>query len=166
MTNDDLLARLKALVGKEFTFAAPEEVGRASIRQFALAIGDPNPLYMDHVLAGTSPHGGIVAPPTFICETNQYLPGPVDEEHGSLNATDIPTGGVIRMGNDYQFFRLVRPSDVVTAQWTVAECFEREGRSGRMALLVMDKTFRNQRGELLATNRETYAYRLSGGGRP
>lgn len=163
MTDGGLLSRLKALVGREFTFTAPEEVGFASIREFALAIGDPNPLYMDHALAGASPHGGIVAPPTFICETNQYLSGPVDEEHGSLNAAGIPTDGVIRMGNDYQFFRLVRPSDVVTAQWKVSECFEREGRGGRLAFLVLDKTFRSQNGELLATNRETYAYRLSGG---
>lgn len=166
MTDDGLLSRLKALVGREFTFTAPEEVGFASIRQFALAVGDLNPLYMDHALAGASPHGGIVAPPTFICETSQYLPGAVDEEHGAINPASIPTGGVIRMGNDYQFFRLVRPSDVVTAQWRVAECFEREGKSGRMAFLVMEKTFRTQSGELLATSRETCAYRLSGGGRP
>ncbi len=166
MTDDGLLSRLKALGGKEFTFTAPEEVGFASIRQFAMAIGDMNPLYLDHALAGASPHGGIVAPPTFICETNQYLSGMVDDEHGSLNAASIPTDGVIRMGNDYQFFRLVRPSDVVTAQWRVADCFEREGKSGRLAFLVMEKTFRTQSGELLATSRETYAYRLSGGGRP
>lgn len=166
MTDDDLLARLKALVGKEFTFTAPEEVGRASIRQFALAVGDLNPLYMDQALAQAGPHGGIVAPLTFICETNQYLSGPVDEEHGSLNSASIPTDGVIRMGNDYQFFRLVRPSDVVTALWKVSECFEREGKGGRLAFLVLDKTFRSQSGELLATSRETYAYRLSGGSRP
>lgn len=166
MTTDDLLERLKALVGTEFTFTAPDEVGFASIRQFALAVGDMNPLYLDHTVAHAGPHGGIVAPPTFICETNQCLSGVVDEEHGSLIAAGIPTDGIIRMGNDYRFFQLVRPSDVVTARWRVAECFEREGKSGRMAFLIMDKAFRNQRGELLATNRETYAYRLPGGARP
>ena len=34
---------IQALVGKEWVFTCPEETGRASIRKFALAIGDHNP---------------------------------------------------------------------------------------------------------------------------
>ena len=57
-----LTEEIKAWIGREAHYPAREELGRASIRYFALALGDDNPLYAD----------GAVAPPTLICETNQY----------------------------------------------------------------------------------------------
>ena len=69
---------LKAWIGREVTYAAPEELGRAAIRYFALASGDGNPLYYDEAIARRSRHGGIIAPPTLVCETNQIYPRPPD----------------------------------------------------------------------------------------
>ena len=37
----------RARIGEKASYTAPEELGRASIRYFALAIGDYNPLYVD-----------------------------------------------------------------------------------------------------------------------
>ena len=37
------------------SYTAPEELGRASIRYFALAIGDYNPLYVDKRAAERAP---------------------------------------------------------------------------------------------------------------
>ena len=34
-------------VGREYPASAPYEVGREHIRSFAVAINDPNPLYVD-----------------------------------------------------------------------------------------------------------------------
>jgi len=42
---------LKSWIGREVTYAAKEEVGRSSIRYFALAIDDENPLYQDDASA-------------------------------------------------------------------------------------------------------------------
>ena len=44
---DSLLERLKATVGQELVFNAPDEIGRPAFRQYALAVGDFNPLYSD-----------------------------------------------------------------------------------------------------------------------
>ena len=68
-----LSPEIQNMIGNEWTFVAPEELGKASIRMFALAIGDFNPLYIDDGYASGSKYGGLIAPPTFICETTQYL---------------------------------------------------------------------------------------------
>jgi acyl dehydratase len=55
----------QAYVGRSFPFPDAYDVGRESIRQFADAIGDTNPLYHDKVAAQSAGHLDVVAPPTF-----------------------------------------------------------------------------------------------------
>jgi hypothetical protein len=50
-----LTEELRGWIGREVSYAAPEEIGRASIRYFALAIGDDNPLYVDEDYARARP---------------------------------------------------------------------------------------------------------------
>jgi|SRR3954452_16045870 acyl dehydratase len=52
------------LVGRKY---APQtyEVGREKVREFADAIGDPNPAYRDVFAAQALGHRDLVAPPTF-----------------------------------------------------------------------------------------------------
>jgi len=54
-----------AFVGRSFPFADPYPVGAAKIREFAEAIGDLHPLYLDRVAAQSAGHPDVVAPPTF-----------------------------------------------------------------------------------------------------
>ena len=54
-----------ALVGRSYPPSAPYEVGREKIREFADAIGDPNPAYRDVEAARALGHPDVVAPPTF-----------------------------------------------------------------------------------------------------
>jgi acyl dehydratase len=56
----------QAYVGRSFPFADSYEVGRESIRQFASAIADDNPMYFDRVVAQSAGHPDVVAPPTFV----------------------------------------------------------------------------------------------------
>ena len=67
-----LTEELRGWIGREVSYTGPEEIGRAAIRYFALAIGDENPLYTDEAYARAAGYPSIVAPPTFVCETNQY----------------------------------------------------------------------------------------------
>ncbi|GBD11209.1 hypothetical protein HRbin23_00861 [bacterium HR23] len=152
--------QFRHLIGQEFTFTAREEVGRAFIRLYALAIGDLNPLYVNAEVARRGQYGDIVAPPTFVCETTPYYQGEVDEEGGFSDRVRLPLGQVIRAANDYTFHRLLRPTDIITARVKISDLYERQGRSGRLLFLVADITYTNQHGELLAENRETLAYRL------
>ncbi len=54
------------LVGKAYPAPEAYEVGREKIRDFALAIGDPNPVYVDPVAARAAGHPDVIAPPTFL----------------------------------------------------------------------------------------------------
>ena len=53
-------------VGREYPASDTFEVGREHVRQFAEAIGDPDPLYRDRAAAQAAGHPDVVAPPTFL----------------------------------------------------------------------------------------------------
>ncbi len=53
-------------VGREYPASTSYEVGREHVRQFADALGDPNPLYRDREAARAAGHPDVVAPPTFL----------------------------------------------------------------------------------------------------
>lgn len=149
---------LRACIGKEATYTAPEELGRASIRYFALATGDKNPLYHDEAYALASAHAGIVAPPTLVCETNQlYACEPGDEGYfGHKWELPIASERTIRGGNEYEFYQPVRPDDLITVNWRIVDIYERDTRqAGSLIFVISEARYTNQRGELLAINRET-----------
>lgn len=52
-------------VGREYTSPEPYEVTRGKIREFADAIGDPNPVYRDAASARAAGYADVLAPPTF-----------------------------------------------------------------------------------------------------
>ena len=137
-----------------------EEVGRASIRKFALAVADMNPLYVDREAAIGGSYGDVVAPPTLVCETGQYYRGEIDEEGGFLDRVNLPLGQEIRAGKEYTFHKPVRPDTVITARFAIRDIYEREGHTGRLLFVITDIAYTDQRGESLAENHETLAYRL------
>jgi acyl dehydratase len=55
----------QSFVGRKYPPTAPYEVGREKIREFADAIGDPNPVYRDPQAARALGHPDVIAPPTF-----------------------------------------------------------------------------------------------------
>ncbi len=153
-----LTDELKSWIGREARYSAPEELGRASIRYFALALGDDNPLYLDDDHARAAGHRSVVAPPTLVCETCQYNAGPPGENGYIGHEWDLPIDNVrlIRAANDYEFTRPVYPDDRITVTWTLADIEERPSRRGGTQLFVTSiAVYENQDGERLATNRET-----------
>lgn len=152
---------LKAWIGREATYTAPEELGRASIRYFALALRDDNPVYSDADFASRTVHGDIIAPPTFVCETNQIINRPLDENGYIGHDWPLPlsSGRFIRGGNEYEFFQPVRASDRVSVTWKILDIYERHTRKlGTLIFVVSEAHYTNQNKELLAINRETNIY--------
>jgi len=149
---------LRACIGREATYTAPEEIGRAGIRLFALAMQDGNPMHQDEALATASRHGGIVASPTLVCETNQPVRRPADETGYFGHAWGLPLSSqdFMRGGNEYEFHQPVRPDDRITVTWRILDIQSRETRGGGTLIFVTSEArYTNQRGELLAVNRET-----------
>ena len=153
-----LTPELSARVGETVVYTAPEELGRSAIRYFALAIGDYNPLYVDQRVAERAGLRDVMAPPTLLCETNQYMIGPRDHDgylgHGW--GIEIPNTRLVRGGNAYEFFQAVHPDDIVTATWTIADITERQTSKGLDMLIVTSRaTYTNHRNEQLCTNTES-----------
>ncbi|MEV6968243.1 MaoC family dehydratase N-terminal domain-containing protein [Hamadaea sp. NPDC051192] len=147
-----LTDELRAQIGREATYTAPDEIGRAAIRYFAQAIGASNPAYL-----GAEP----IAPPTMICETNSYTGQAADAEgypgHGW--DLDVPGTRLIRGGNAYEFHTPATAGDVLTVAWRLESMTERTTAQGLQMLLVTSvATYRNQHGHLLAVNTETLIY--------
>lgn len=54
-----------SFIGRTYPPTETYEVGRVKIREFADAIGDPNPAYRDVEAAQALGHPDVIAPPTF-----------------------------------------------------------------------------------------------------
>lgn len=158
---------LKAWIGREAHYPAREELSRASIRYFALAIGDDNPLYYDDDYARAAGHDGVIAPPTLVVETSQYAHRSPDADGYIGHAWDLPISDcrMIRAGNEYEFHRPVRPDDRISATWTLEAIVERPSSRGGSQLFVTSVgRFYAADGELLALNRETTVFQPLGTG--
>lgn len=156
-----LTPELEALIGTEAVYSTDEPLGRASIRYFARAIGDDNPIYTDPAAAREAGYTDVIAPPTLVCETNQYIDRPPNEDGylGHLWNIDVPGTRLIRGGNEYEFHQPVYPSDCITARWRIADISERVSSGGTAMLFVVSEVrYSNQHGDLLAVNRETNIY--------
>lgn len=159
-----LTDEIKAFVGREVRYTAPDALGAAAFRYFALAVGDDEPIYVDAQAARAAGYDDVVAPPTFVCETNQYLHRPPDEEGYIGHSWDLPVSGcrMVRGGHEYEFGRPVRGDDVLTVVWRIDDIVEKTSSSGRGMLLVTSTaTYTAQDGAFLARNRETMIYQES-----
>lgn len=156
-----LTDEVRAHVGRTVTYTAPEELGRASMRYFARAVGDDDPRVTDVEAARAAGFRDVMAPPTFVCETNQYLDRRPDDEgyigHGW--GIEIPGTRLLRGGHEYAFHEPVHPDVVLTVTWEVADIEARTSSNGSELVIVSSlATYRDQHGTLLATNRETLIY--------
>ncbi|WP_229052092.1 MaoC family dehydratase N-terminal domain-containing protein [Aeromicrobium sp. Leaf350] len=161
-----LTDEIRALVGQRRVYTAPEPFGAASGRYFGLAIGDDNPLYRDPEHARAQGLAGVTAPPTLICETNQYSGLPMDDEGyaGHRWGIQIENTREVRGGNAYVFGRRLRPEDVVTATWEITDAVEKTSGSGAAMLIVTSRaTYTDEHDEFLAENTETIIFIDLGG---
>ena len=156
-----LTEELKGWIGREVHYPAREELGRASIRYFALAIGDENPLYVDDAYARQAGHPSVIAPPTLVCESCQYAhqkPN-ADGYIGHEWRLPVPNTRTVRAGNDYEFMRPVLPTDRISVTWTLESIVEKPSSRGGTQLFVSSVArYRDAQGEVVAINRETIVY--------
>lgn len=154
-----LTDEVAAHIGRVVSYTAPEPLGRAAFRYFARAIGDDNPIYTDGDAARAAGYRDVVAPPTFVCETNQYLDRLPDDDGYVGHTWDLPipiSTRTVRGGHDYELLRPVHPDHVLTVIWRIEDMVERTSSTGAALLIVTSLAeYHDQDGALLARNRET-----------
>src|SRR5436190_15398330 len=125
-------------------------VERGKIREFADAIGDPNPLYRDLAYAESKGFAGIVAPPTLL-RTFLYEPPVASQALGVKDWSYIVHGE-----QEFEYLVPVVAGDVLTAQDRIVSITEKESRrAGKLQIAVIETTFHNQRGEKVQVARRT-----------
>jgi len=147
------------------------EVEEGSIKRFADAVGETNPLYWDEEHAGKSRYGSIIAPPGFFGWPAKLPRGmtfqrPTDisdppEATEAMRAALAKAGywRVVDGGIEYEFFQPVKAGDVLTAKSTIQDIREREGKTGKMTFIIIETAYYNQNNELAARARATAIYR-------
>jgi len=119
----------RSIIGSEFDRTVFDPVAQETIDQYVRVSGEPIP-------------APGVAPPTFVVRLrgDRFMPANMP----NLGRTGFDAG------KDIEFGVPVRVGDVLTAVSTVHDIYEKTGRSGSMAFVVLRGLITNQRGELVA----------------
>jgi acyl dehydratase len=156
----DLPASVQALIGVERTRRVL--VRSDDIRRFAQAIGATNPVHYDEEHARTTRHGRLVAPPLF-CQALTYDDVPPEQLRADGSPAeidiDIPSTRAVGGGSEYRIHRLVGAGETITVVSRLAGVQAKQGRSGPLHLVVVETDFRDERGELVASETATYIKR-------
>jgi acyl dehydratase len=158
--SDALPESVQALIGVERTRRV--QVTSNDIKRFAQAIGATDPVHYDEEHARTTRHGRIVAPPLF-CQALTYEDVPpeqlgADGSPAEINI-DIPAPRAVGGGSEYRINRLVAAGETITVVSRLAGVQAKQGRSGPLHLVVVETDFRDEDGELVASETATYIKR-------
>lgn len=127
------------------------EVEKGAIRRFADAIGDPNPIYRDPVVAAAAGHGGIVAPPTF--PVTFYPP------QEPPWTRDLDRRRILAGEQRFTYSRLIFSGDTLTCRVVFRGVDSKEGKSGRMEIILQEIVGEDHEGNHVFTNSKSTVYR-------
>ena len=145
----------KGLIGKEYPpFAVTVERGK--IKEFARAIGDDNPFYLDDRVGAASEWGDVIAPPTFGVTFRDETAdmGAFLKELG----TDISR--ILHGEQEFEQYRPVQPGETYLCRSKVLDIYEKTGKSGAMAFVVRETSITDRTNEVIGTMRHITVVRL------
>ena len=144
-----------SIKGKEY---APYvvHVERGKIKEFARAIGDLSPFYLDDEVGRASPWGDIIAPPTFAItfRDERADTGALLKDLG----TDISR--ILHGEQEFEHYKPIRPGDTLLCRGRISDVYEKSGKSGPMALVVRETTVTDADNEVVARVRGITVVRL------
>src|SRR5947209_14146839 len=129
-------------IGKTYP-AVSYAVGREKVREYAWAVGETNPLYVDLEAAQAAGYADVVAPPMFavVYAGRAVTPALFDPEVG------INFANMLHAGQEFVWGPLVVAGDEITTTTTVKDVSERAA----MGFYEFETDSRNQRGETVCT---------------
>jgi acyl dehydratase len=122
------------------------------VAEFARALGDPNPLYVDAEAGRRGPFGTVVAPPTYpIAFMTQAMAGGMETflELG-LNFMTLVHGA-----QEFEYVRPIRAGETLTLTGRVADVYEKPGSSGILDFVVLETEARDAAGAPVFSSRNT-----------
>jgi acyl dehydratase len=144
-----------ALKGKEYPpFAVTVERGK--IKEFARAIGDLSPFYLDDAVGRASPWGDIIAPPTFPTTFRD------DSRDTAAFLAELGTdiSRLLHGEQEFEHRKPIRPGETYVVHTKVEDIYEKTGRSGPMAFVVRRATVVDADGDIVSIIRHITVVRL------
>lgn len=129
-------------IGKTYP-AVVYAVGREKVREYAWAVGETNPLYVDVDAARAAGYADVVAPPMFavVYAGRAVTPALFDPEVG------INFSNMLHAGQEFEWGPVVVAGDEISTVTSVRDISERGG----MGFYELVTESRNQRGETVCT---------------
>jgi len=144
-----------SLKGKEFApYTVTVERGR--IKDFARAIGDLNPFYLDDRVGAASEFGDVIAPPTFpITFRDEGF-----DTSALLKELGTDVSRILHGEQEFELHRPIRAGETLLCRPKLTDIYEKSGKSGAMAFVVRETSVTDTKNELVATLRGVTVVRL------
>ena len=141
--------------GKEYApFVVTVERGK--IKEFARAIGDLSPFYLDDTVGRASEWGDIIAPPTF--------PTTFRDENADTGAMlkdlGVDISRILHGEQEFEQRKPIRPGETYLCRTRIADIYEKSGRSGPMAFVVRETAVTDGENDIVAVMRGITVIRL------
>lgn len=130
-------------IGRSFPASEPYEVSRVKIKDFAIAIGDPNPAYLDAAAARKLGHPDVIAPPTFAIVVSFGMGAHV------VGAQDLGLNYalVVHGEQEFKYSRPIHAGDLLVGVPTITDIRD----AGRNELLTWEAVIQTVEGEHVVT---------------
>jgi len=144
-----------ALIGKEYP-PYPFTVERGKIKEFARAIGDLNPCYLDDRVGAASEWGDLIAPPTFAVTFRDETA----DTGAMLRDLGADISRILHGEQEFELFRPLQPGQTYLCRARIVDIYEKSGRSGPMAFVVRETTITDRTNDVVAAMRHITIVRL------
>ncbi len=145
----------KDIVGKEYPpFVVTVERGR--IKDFARALGDLSPFYLDDAVGRASAWGDVIAPPTFAVSFRDEAA----DSGALLRDLGVDISRLLHGEQEFELHGQLRPGETYLCRTKVVDVYEKTGRSGPMAFVVREMAVTDRHDEVVVTMRQTTVVRL------
>ena len=137
-------------IGKEYS-SVTYVIGQEKIKEYALAIGDENPLYINPDFAKKSSHGSVVAPPMFVVVyARETLINLFEDKELNLNMVRLVHGE-----QEFNFHKIVKANDSITTASKIKNIHQK----GNNDFIEMETKSWNQNKELVSEGLWTFIIR-------
>jgi len=145
----------KDVKGKEYPpFVVTVERGK--IKEFARAIGDLSPFYLDDAVGRASEWGDIVAPPTFAITFRDD-----NADTGTvLKDLGVDISRILHGEQEFESYKPIRPGETYLCRSRITDIYEKTGRSGAMAFVAREMSVVDRESEVVCLVRHITVVRL------
>jgi acyl dehydratase len=140
-------------IGRE-SKPALNEVEKGSIRRFAEALGETNPIYFEEAAARAAGYRSVVAPPTF----PTTLRAGSDLREGLLLS---PGKHLLQAEQSFEYARPIVAGDKLMVRSKIVEVSQRQTPSGLTDVVVIEDEGRDENQDVVYRSRQLWVVRMA-----